>query len=374
MLRWDIFCKVVDNFGDIGVCWRLAKQLQREHGLQIRLWVDDLQAAHVIVPSINIKLNQQVVDGIVICNWFEAAAFSQAADVVIEAFACELPAAYLAAMSQHKSKWINLEYLSAEPWVDDFHGKPSPKPEYKLTRHFYFPGFTEKTGGLIREAQIHHQNQLLANSQLKQNKLWQSLKVSNFSALKISLFCYPNAPIGELLEALSSSRQLINCLVPSSSVLPEIARYFGKSAIAIGDNIQHKNLQLQVLPFLSQANYDALLSACDVNFVRGEDSWIRAIWAGKPFIWQPYVQDENAHMQKLEAFLNLFYGTYAQKEMLCKAHRYWSAGHLPEDVLNIYLNNLNTVHAHTQQQSAALAMQPDLATKLVAFCNALNNP
>jgi hypothetical protein len=23
-LHWDIFCRVIDNFGDIGVCWRLA--------------------------------------------------------------------------------------------------------------------------------------------------------------------------------------------------------------------------------------------------------------------------------------------------------------------------------------------------------------
>ena len=26
-VTWDIFCSVVDNFGDIGVTWRLARQL-----------------------------------------------------------------------------------------------------------------------------------------------------------------------------------------------------------------------------------------------------------------------------------------------------------------------------------------------------------
>ena len=126
MKRWDIFCKIVDNFGDIGVCWRLARQLQLEHGLQIRLWIDDLSVAQKIIFSLNDKKTSQVCDGIKIEKWRAASDFSQAADVVIEAFACELPSAYLVAMAQQKSKWINLEYLSAENWVDDFHAKPSP--------------------------------------------------------------------------------------------------------------------------------------------------------------------------------------------------------------------------------------------------------
>ena len=41
---WDIFCSVVDNFGDIGVCWRLARRLSAGLGQQVRLWVDDLAA------------------------------------------------------------------------------------------------------------------------------------------------------------------------------------------------------------------------------------------------------------------------------------------------------------------------------------------
>ncbi|HET9045379.1 MAG TPA: elongation factor P maturation arginine rhamnosyltransferase EarP, partial [Casimicrobiaceae bacterium] len=40
--RWDVFCKVVDNFGDAGVCWRLARQLVAEHDLAVTLWIDVL--------------------------------------------------------------------------------------------------------------------------------------------------------------------------------------------------------------------------------------------------------------------------------------------------------------------------------------------
>ncbi|MEO7887531.1 MAG: elongation factor P maturation arginine rhamnosyltransferase EarP, partial [Polaromonas sp.] len=42
-LQWDIFCKVIDNFGDIGVCWRLAADLA-SRGHKVRLWVDDASA------------------------------------------------------------------------------------------------------------------------------------------------------------------------------------------------------------------------------------------------------------------------------------------------------------------------------------------
>ena len=406
--RWDIFCKIVDNFGDIGVCWRLARQLQVEHDLQIRLWVDDLESAQKIILRLNLNKNQQLIDNIAICHWTELADFNQAADVVIEAFACDLPPTYLASMSQKKSTWINLEYLSAEPWVDDFHAKPSPQSFLNsangLTRHFYFPGFTEKTGGLIRETGATKQYNRIQNRLhtslprkrepiLAMNSTWipafagmtegKALK----SKLQISLFCYPNAPISDLLDALQQyllSPQNItaeagySCVkpnshavlvyVPQSSILPNVAAFFGKKNIKAGDKLVKNNLTVEVLPFLSQAGYDQLLRDCDLNFVRGEDSWIRAIWAGKPFIWQPYMQDENAHMKKLDAFLNVFYG---KNELACEAHRYWSAGLFPKATLDAYLANLKHIHAHTQLQAAKFANQQDLAAKLVIFCNKL---
>ncbi len=367
---WDIFCKVVDNFGDIGICWRLAQQLHNEHSLQIRLWVDDLDSAQKIIPSLNINLNQQVIDDVVVKRWYADADFSLAADVVIEAFACGLPDAYLASMTQRQSKWVNLEYLSAETWVDDFHAKPSPKPD-GMIRHFYFPGFTEKTGGLIRTRDIFKKNQLLAANVPLQNDFWESLRLSNHSHLKVSLFCYPFAPVQQLLLAMAQSAQPVYCYVSDSNIFDQIAQFFGQDSIYVGQTLVQKNLTLHVLPFLSQADYDRLLAACDLNFVRGEDSWIRAIWAGKPFIWQPYIQDENAHMVKLNAFLNLFYAEHDQKQLPSKAHEYWSTGQLPQDVFYEYVQQLPAIKSYTQQQSAQLANQADLAAKLVIFCNNL---
>ena len=368
--RWDIFCKIVDNFGDIGVCWRLARQLQSEHGLQIRLWIDDLDSAQKIIPNLNLAQKSQVCEDISILKWPIAdeegeADFSQAADVVIEAFACELPASYLAAMARKQSKWVNLEYLSAEPWVADFHGKPSPQPQHSLIRYFYFPGFTEATGGLIRERSIIELNQ--QDNQRENN-------------LKVSLFCYPHAPIHRLLTAMIDSNEVINCYVPTSSILPQIADFFGEQTIVVGDYLSRDNLHIHILPFLSQADYDKLLRDCDINFVRGEDSWVRAILAGKPFIWQPYWQTEHTHIKKLKAFIDVFYANCEQKDVLWKAHAYWSAEHGLQinfkqgdfrEIWHNYIISLQAIKLHTKMQSQKLAQQTDLAAKLVIFCNKL---
>ncbi|MDX1913950.1 MAG: elongation factor P maturation arginine rhamnosyltransferase EarP [Methylophilus sp.] len=358
---WDIFCKVVDNFGDIGVCWRLAKQLQREHGLQVRLWVDDLSIAQHLIPALDLASPTQYREDICIQHWHAHADFSQAADVVIEGFACGLPSAYLAVMVTQQSKWVNLEYLSAESWVDDFHGKPSPQSflnsNHSLVRYFYFPGFTEKSGGLIREGDAF--NQHVSSS-------WNTR-----STLKISLFCYPSAPISDLLNALQSNTHGVIAYVPKSAILPNIAKYFGKEVVEVGEKLTKNNLTVEVLPFLSQADYDALLRVCDLNFVRGEDSWVRAIWAAKPFIWQPYWQEEDTHLKKLLAFLDVFYRDAEAQvtDTIQQLEQAWVQSEVTISLLNTYLKRMGAIQLATQNAAQRLANQTDLAAKLVIFCN-----
>jgi uncharacterized repeat protein (TIGR03837 family) len=204
-----------------------------------------------------------------------------------------------------------------------------------------------------------------------QDEFWKRLNLTNSEHLKVSLFYYPHAPVHDLLTAMASNSHAIDCYVPASSDLPQIASFFGKDSIAAGENLTHKNLNLHVLPFLSHKDFDQLLSACDINFVRGEDSWIRAIWAGKPFIWQPYLQTENTHMKKLDAFLEVFYADSNAKQAACEAHRHWSAGHIPEVTWGHFLNALPALRHYARQQAQQLAKQADLASKLVIFCNKL---
>ena len=159
-----IFCKVVDNYGDIGICWRLARQFQREHGIDVTLWVDDLQSFRRICPEIALNVDMQCVDNVQIRHWRnqeEQFSPGDIADIVIEFFACDIPPGYIAAMAQCEPRpvWLNLEGLSAEEWVEGCHTLPSPHPRLSLTKHFFFPGFTAKTGGLLHESSLEVQRE-----------------------------------------------------------------------------------------------------------------------------------------------------------------------------------------------------------------------
>lgn len=369
MKRWDIFCKVVDNFGDIGVCWRLSKQLQQAHGLHVRLWVDDLRTAQRLIPEIDTGLERQRCHDIEILHWHGQTDFMQAAEVVIEAFACALPSAYLTAMQTQKSLWINLDYLSAESWVASFHAQSSFQAG--LTRHFYFPGFTLTTGGLLREQTLLAQHQAFQQDDIAQAQFWQSLNLTKPTGRLISLFAYPHAPVRKLLDAIVSHAQATTCLVPASGLLAELANYFGQDTVIAGETYQRGSLKVIILPFLSQSDYDLLLSACDLNFVRGEDSWVRAIWAGKPFVWQPYFQQEEAHVAKLHAFLTMYYAQFEAKNCVESLHMAWTKGEFDRHAWSIFSTQWTAMRAHAQSTAYRLSVQPDLVTQLVGFSHRL---
>jgi uncharacterized repeat protein (TIGR03837 family) len=306
--RWDIFCRVIDNYGDIGVSWRLARQLAAEHSVQVRLWVDQLASLRALCPQVNIGLAQQTVEGVTVFQYANEISFvrpAQSVDVVIEAFGCGLPQAYVDAMASGQTKplWIILEYLSAEPWVREHHGLPSPHPQLNVPRYFFFPGFTEGTGGVLREAALLARRD--AFDAQARRAFWSTLGFDAVphETLVISLFAYPHAPYPALLAVCAQS------VVPVVLAIPE-----GPLAHAVRADLQcgaanstrTGNLEVRFVPFVPQADYDELLWACDVNFVRGEDSFVRAQWAGRPFVWHIYPQAENAHQAKLDAFLAVY--------------------------------------------------------------------
>jgi uncharacterized repeat protein (TIGR03837 family) len=301
----DIFCAVVDNYGDIGVCWRLAKQLSNEHGWAVRLWVDDLVSLHRLCPEINPQLPVQHSHGVKIKHWTATFAQTPPADLVIEAFACELPSVYVAAMAQmqHKPVWINLEYLSAEDWVEGCHGLPSPHPTLPLVKYFFFPGFTPQTGGLLLERDLLAQCYAFQNDAAAVADYWRALGVAQPlpEEVRVSLFSYENPALPELFAAWETNAAQVCCLVPEGRVLPQVAAYFGRERAAAGDIFEQGRLSVRILPFVEQERYDALLWACDINFVRGEDSCVRAQWAGRPWVWHIYPQHDGVHMQKMRA-------------------------------------------------------------------------
>ncbi|HLP97187.1 MAG TPA: elongation factor P maturation arginine rhamnosyltransferase EarP [Sideroxyarcus sp.] len=306
----DIFCNVIDNYGDIGVSWRLARQLANEHELAVRLWVDDLRSFAKLCPEADAARDEQYCRGVEVRRWPAELPAVEPAGLVIEAFACRLPQSYVESMAacERKPVWLNLEYLSAEEWVEGCHKLPSPHPSLPLTKYFFFPGFTAKTGGLLLERDLLARRDAFLSDDGAQQRYWQNQGVPErvTGELRVSLFGYENEAMKDLLGAWERGESLVTCLLPEGRSLPQVAAFFGRPAGRAGEIWQCGQLRVHVLPFVEQERYDELLWACDVNFVRGEDSCVRAQWAAKPFIWQIYPQHDGVHLEKLQAFMNLY--------------------------------------------------------------------
>ncbi len=329
-LHWDIFCRVVDNFGDAGVCWRLARELALRGGA-VRLVIDDPAPLAWMAPGGQ--------PGVQVLRWPGP---DRAGDVVIEAFGCDPPEPFVAAMAArpHPPVWINLEYLSAEPYVERTHGLPSPQRN-GLTKWFFYPGFTPRTGGLLQGPG------LLAERKAFDVTGWLAeLGLQRQASERVvSLFCYDNPALPALLHSLSSQPTLL-LLTPGAAQRQVQA--------------QTANLRLARLPWLSQADFDRLLWASDINFVRGEDSLVRAIWAGAPLVWQAYPQQDGAHFAKVQALLGQM---GAAPDM---AALWWAWNGLPGQQWP-GLPELEPWQQGIQAWRRQLLAEPDLVTQLTSF-------
>ena len=349
----DIFCRVVDNFGDIGVTWRLARQLGREHGVTVRLIVDDLDSFCTIEPTIDVSRERQEIEGVTLLAWNHSLNM-RPAQIVIEAFAVNLPDCYVVAMAEMLSPpvWINLEYLSAETWIGTHHLLPSPHPTQSLVKYFFFPGFTPDTGGLIRERELLAERDAFAGT-------------DTANPLRVFLFGYPNAAVGELIRAISESAISVTCTIPSGALAASVKRIHGDET-----NLS-ASCSIKTIPFVPQRAFDSLLWKHDVLFVRGEDSFVRAQWAAKPFIWQIYPQSESTHWAKLNAFLALYCDGLddATAAALQELWRSWNA----EDHVAVgaawggFVRYLPQLRTHALAWSKKLAQMPDLAANLLSF-------
>ncbi len=353
----DIFCRVVDNFGDIGVCWRLARQLAAEHGMSIRLVVDDTRAFCRIAPDVDPDARIQCVDGVTIVPWLDAIDLAESASLVIEAFACELPESYLRRMvaAGNPPVWINLEYLSAEPWVAEHHLLPSPHPTLPLCKWFFFPGFTAGTGGLIREREV-------------TNWLPHAAAAPS-GATAVFVFCYPGAPLDGLLDAIEVRGEptIVNLPDPVPAAKLQHRRALQAKSASNAASV----LELRSPGFVAQPLFDGLLREHKVLFVRGEDSFVRAQWAAKPFIWQIYPQAGDAHRIKLDAFLKLYCrgldaAAAAAMRELWRAWNDADAAALAGAWAG-FMAHLPALQAHAVRWAEGLAQMPDLASNLLSF-------
>ena len=385
-LQWDIFCQVIDNFGDIGVCWRLATQLAGR-GQRVRLWVDDASALTWMAP--------QGCPGVQVRAWTAASpqtGVDQPGDVVVEAFGCKIDAAWLVSTvldadspdteittdlianypisaSEKRQKthlgpvWINLEYLSAEAFVERNHGLASPVmhgPAKGMTKWFFYPGFTARTGGLLAADYVDD-----------------DAPGSTAQPPRISLFCYEPPALAQLIDQLGCQPlHTGQCTALSAGQPTELLVTSGRASVAVQTVLGKKNgifptwifnsslsiseyLAITALPLMPHEAYDTLLRSCQLNFVRGEDSLVRALWAGQALVWQIYPQSDGAHAAKLDAFLD-WLDAPADLRLF---HHVWnglSSASLPPVNLPVWQASVRTARQR-------LRAQPSLADQIVTF-------
>jgi len=370
-LQWDVFCRVIDNFGDIGVCWRLVAQLAHR-GHRVRLWVDDASALAWMAP--------QGCPGVEVRAWGSPPPGPEepAPDVMVEAFGCDIAPEFIAYIAhpssvggQKHSKpvWINLEYLSAEGYVERNHRLPSPilsGPAAGWTRWFFYPGFTPATGGLLREPG------LMARREALDRSAWRAQHAAAFGLdggctgqRWVSLFCYEPPALPALLQQCAGqpTRLLVTpgrATAATCAALQQISEEKGTEGLLD----KRGQLSIAYLSHCPQAAFDEMLWACDLNLVRGEDSLVRALWAGQAFVWHIYPQHDNAHHGKLHAFLDWLQAPPSLRQF----HATWNG----LDDAPIALPDEATLAQWAlcvQAARARLLAQDDLVTQILGFVN-----
>jgi len=403
-LDCDVFCRVIDNFGDAAVCWRLARSLALEQGFATRLIIDRLEELSALQPGIDparpIQDFEQVrivrADHFAEAQTADAGGRARVPAFVIDAFGGGLPESLQQALAARRPPglWIVLEYLSAEDWVSGHHRLASPHPTLSVRRRFFFPGFTADTGGLLRERGLIEARRAFQAARQARADFWRSLGHAEPTQASrvVSLFGYatPSLPamLPALLDAMAEGAQpIVLALAPGPLALATREWLVGRGQpLAPGSAPWHARvgaLELRALPFLAQADYDRLLWSCDLNLVRGEDSLVRALWAGRPLVWQLYPQDGLAHCAKLEAFLARWRsagdgspGDGAALDWLDQFQRVWNgcagpAGVTPLPIGTAWTDLLAALPALAPVASRFCddrAGMPDLAAALAGFC------
>ena len=360
----DIFCRVIDNFGDVGVTWRLARQLGNEFEITTRLFVDDLVSLAVLVPALDPLQSSQIVEGVEVRGWpgdhlaSTSTSTLTPANCVIEAFQCALPPQYVNAMTLRRVApvWLNFDYLSAESWVVAHHLLPSPHPQLALNKYFFFPGFERGTGGLLRERDLF----------LRRDAAQLTVSRQHANELRVLIFGYANAALPELLNAIECTNAKAVVTIPHGKLCKDATVWQNDKSLRSSDSPS-----INIQPFVPQSEFDGLLWSQDVCFIRGEDSFVRTQWAAKPFVWQIYPTSDGAHLTKLNAFLDRYCAdlNITAAAAVRELWRTWNS----EDAVAIapawreFMRHCTVLNLHARAWADQLAAQPDLATNLVTF-------
>ena len=336
----DIFCEVIDNYGDVGVAYRLARELKRIYpNKELRFIINQTEELNLIKKN----------DDIIVIDYKDVDKIEQPADLVIETFACNIPEIYMDKALKSSKLMINLEYFSSEDWVDDFHLQESFLGG-NLKKYFFIPGLSEKSGGIILDKEfLDRKNKVQENREyyLKQ------FNIDEKYDLIISVFSYEKN-FDNFLKTLQKLDKKVLLLLLSEKTQKNFIKYFD-------NNDYYDKIKAVKLPFFTYDKYEKLLALCDINLVRGEDSFVRALLLGKPFLWHIYPQDEKTHIKKLESFLEKYCSD--NKELKETFINY----NINKDNFSYFFENLDKIKKYNEKYADYLIENCNLMNKLINF-------
>ncbi len=300
-----LWCRVIDNFGDAGVAWRLAKSLSQEFHWRVRLMIDAPATLAAFVPECPADAKEADVLGIHVRRWTDASGDREAADapdVTVETFSCRLPDAVEAALARRfdaamPTAVFALDYLTAERYAEESNGLVSRHPRWGYPKTFLFPGFSEKTAGVVREADAGDRR--TAFTPEKRRAFLTAHGADPDAPFTLFLFTYPVNPVASLAKAMAEAGEPVQVLLAPG----EASQQFEAALASLG---RPAGLTTVRLPMLPQADFDDVLLASDAALVRGEDSTLRAQLSGVPLLWTLYPQTEETHLVKLRAFAGVY--------------------------------------------------------------------
>jgi uncharacterized repeat protein (TIGR03837 family) len=366
-MRIDIFCKVVDNYGDAGFSWRLTRRLTEilssnhftVNENKVRLFCDDIPLIKKLAGEAIIAKLMSL--GLRIESWDHAEQMigqNEMPEVVLETFSCDLPELYLAQITD--SLLINVEYLSAEPWIEGMHGLVTlPSLPNQHPRYFYYPGFNNRTGGLLGPSEPFSTD---ANNSKVLNELFKEIRTESTI---ISIFNYGENNFIDFLDQLMNQGTKADLFICYGKAQEAVTKWLGKP---FNRTIDLDQIRLIPTPFVNQEEYDALLARCDLNWVRGEDSFVRAQWVAKPFIWDIYRQENQVHIEKLDAFLNI----YLPKDNPQLAQKIINM--MKNHTVDTWWNDLSNINSYAQEWANTLLssqLDADLGVRIINFIKPL---
>lgn len=338
----DVFCEVIDNYGDVGVAYRLVRELRRFYPQkEIRLIIDRVEELNLI---------KKENDNIPIIKFSDLDEKIQVSDLIIECFACNIPSIYMEKAYENSKILINLEYFSSEDWIEGFHLQESILGKGKLKKYFFMPGITEKSGGLVIDSDfLKRKEKVLKNPKIYLKKF----NIEDKYDLIGSIFSYEKN-FDKFISALEKTEKKILLLIMSEKTQKNFTKYFDNAD-------KYDKIEFVKLPFYPYDEYEEILSLCDFNFVRGEDSFARALLLGKPFLWHIYPQTENTHMIKLKSFLEKYYKDWNEIKNVFIGYN------LSDDNYDYFFENFNEIANYNEKYSRYLLENCNLINKLNNF-------